>query len=260
MNEVTQEGLPVLFVKDIPPVTSVPKDIDIKEPSIYVGEVSNESVIVDTHAHEFHYSRGDDNVETRYSGKDGVRISSLWRKLLFSVGFQSLQILFSNDITPESRVLYHRNLTDRVTTIANFLQYDDDPYMVVSEGRLFWIRDATRQRPVRIPRLRQRRHYIRNSVKVVVDAYNGTCDYYLADPGDPWRRRSPDLLGFLKPLDLMPADLRKHLRYPETIFAIQAAIDRMHMTNRPCSTTRRTSGRSRPSTARVIQAMQPYLP
>ena len=221
VNEVTQEGLPVLFVKDIPPVSSVPKDIDIKEPSIYFGEVSNDYVIVDTKAHEFHYSRGDDNVETRYSGTDGVKISSLWRKLLFSLGFQSMQILFSNDITPESRVLYHRSLTDRVTTIANFLRYDDDPYMVVSEGRLFWIRDAytvSDQYPYSTPAANGV-NYIRNSVKVVVDAYNGTTDYYLADPGDPLAQTLAKIFpGFLKPLEAMPADLRKHLRYPETIF------------------------------------------
>jgi uncharacterized membrane protein (UPF0182 family) len=235
VNEVTQEGLPVLFVKDIPPASSVPRDIDIKEPSIYFGEVSNDYVIVDTNAHEFHYSRGNDNVETRYSGTGGVRISSLWRKLLFSVGFQSMQILFSNDITPESRVLYHRNLADRVTTIASFLQYDDDPYMVVSEGRLFWIRDAytvSGQYPYSTPAANGV-NYIRNSVKVVVDAYNGTTDYYLADPGDPLAQTLAKIFpGFLKPLDAMPADLRKHLRYPETIFAIQAAMySTYHMTN-----------------------------
>jgi uncharacterized protein len=235
VNEVTQEGLPALFVKDIPPVSSVPKDIDVKEPSIYFGEVSNDYVIVDTKAHEFHYSRGDDNVETRYSGTDGVKISSLWRKVLFSVGFQSLQILFSNDITPESRVLYHRNLADRVTTIANFLKYDDDSYMVVSEGRLFWIRDAytvSDQYPYSTPAANGV-NYIRNSVKVVVDAYNGTTDYYLADPTDPLAQTLANIFpGFLKPLSAMPPDLRKHLRYPETIFAIQAAMySTYHMTN-----------------------------
>ncbi len=227
VNEVTQEGLPVLFVKDIPPVSSVPRDIDIQEPGIYFGEVSNDYVIVDTKAHEFHYSRGDDNVETRYNGTDGVRISSLWRKLLFSLGFQSMQILFSNDITPESRVLYHRNLTDRVTTIANFLRYDDDPYMVVAGGRLFWIRDAytvSDQYPYSTPAANGV-NYIRNSVKVVVDAYNGTIDYYLADPGDPLAQTLAKIFpGFLKPLQSMPQDLRRHLRYPETIFAIQAAM------------------------------------
>ena len=129
MNEVTQEGLPILFVKDIPPQSTVPGSIDVKEPSIYFGELTNNYVLVNTNAKEFHYSKaeGEENVETVYNGADGVRIGGLARRLLFSLGFQSLQILFSNDITADSRVLYHRNITDRVTTIAPFLRYDDDP-------------------------------------------------------------------------------------------------------------------------------------
>jgi uncharacterized membrane protein (UPF0182 family) len=235
VNEVTGEGLPVLFIKDIPPVSSVPNDIDIKEPSIYFGELSNDYVLVDTNAHEFHYSRGEDNVETRYSGTDGVRIGGLWRKLLFSLGFQSFQILFSNDITAQSRILYHRNITDRMTTIADFLRYDDDPYMVVADGRLFWIRDAytwTDQYPYSTPGPNGM-NYIRNSVKVIVDAYNGTTDYYLADPHDPLALTLAAIFpGLLKPLDAMPASLRKHLRYPETIFALQASMySTYHMTN-----------------------------
>jgi uncharacterized membrane protein (UPF0182 family) len=122
VNEVTGEGLPILFVKDIPPQSSVAADIDVKEPSIYFGEVTNNYVLVNTKAKEFHYSKGDQNVETTYGGSDGVRIDSLAKKILFSVGFQSMQILFSNDITPETRVIYHRNITDRVMTIAPFLR------------------------------------------------------------------------------------------------------------------------------------------
>jgi uncharacterized protein len=235
VNEVTQEGLPVLFVKDIPPQSTVPHDIDIKEPGIYFGELSNDYVLVDTNAKEFHYSRGEDNVETRYTGTDGVKIGGLLHKLLFSLGFQSFQILFSNDITTESRILYHRNINERVTTIANFIQYDDDPYMVESEGRLFWIRDAyttTDQYPYSTPAA-SGLNYIRNSVKVVIDAYNGTTDYYLADPNDPIALTLANIFpGFLKPMAAMPPDLRKHVRYPETIFALQAAMyTTYHMTN-----------------------------
>jgi uncharacterized membrane protein (UPF0182 family) len=236
VNEVTPEGLPILFVKDIPPQSSVPGDIDVKEPSIYFGEVTNNYVLVNTRAKEFHYSRGEQNVETTYSGADGVRIGGIGRKLIFSLGFQSLQILFSNDITPDTRVLYHRNITDRVTTIAPFLRYDEDPYLVVSsDGRLFWIRDAyttTTRYPYSTPSAAGV-NYIRNSVKVITDAYNGTTDFYLADPRDPiaqtLARAYPQLL---KPLDALPPDLRRHLRYPETIFAIQAAMyATYHMTN-----------------------------
>jgi len=235
VNEVTPEGLPILFVKDIPPQSSVANDIDVKEPSIYFGEVTNNYVLVNTTAKEFHYSSGDQNVETTYSGTDGVRIGGIGRKLVFSLGFQSMQILFSNDITPDTRVLYHRNITDRVTTIAPFLRYDEDPYLVVSpSGRLFWIRDAytsSNRYPYSTPSPAGL-NYIRNSVKVITDAYHGTTDFYLADPRDPiaqmLARAFPSLL---KPLDAMPVELRQHLRYPETIFAIQAAMySTYHMT------------------------------
>ncbi|HKY22476.1 MAG TPA: UPF0182 family protein [Vicinamibacterales bacterium] len=236
VNEVTEEGLPILFVKDIPPQSTVPADIDVKEPSIYFGEVTNNYVLVNTKAKEFHYSKGEQNVETTYSGSDGVRIGGLGRKLIFSLGFQSLQILFSNDITPDTRVLYHRNITDRVVTIAPFLRYDEDPYLVVSsEGRLFWIRDAytsTSRYPYSTPAIAGL-NYIRNSVKVVTDAYNGTTEFFVADPRDPLvQTLARAFPGLLKPLEAMPADLRRHLRYPETIFAVQAAMyATYHMTN-----------------------------
>ena len=234
VNEVTQEGLPVLFVKDIPPQSSVP-EIQITEPSIYFGELTNDYVLVNTKAKEFHYSQGENNVETTYTGTDGVKIGGLARRILFSLGFQALQILFSNDVTADSRILYHRNITDRVTTIAPFLRYDEDPYMVVSDGRLFWIRDAyttTTQYPYSTP-VANRLNYIRNSVKIVTDAYNGTTDYFLADPRDPLAMTLAQIYpGLLKPLDAMPADLRRHLRYPETIFALQASMySTYHMTN-----------------------------
>jgi uncharacterized protein len=236
VNEVTPEGLPILFVKDIPPQSSVQGDIDIKEPSIYFGELTNNYVLVNTKAKEFHYSRGDQNVETTYGGTDGVRMGGIGRKLIFSLGFQSMQILFSNDMTPETRLLYHRNITDRVTTIAPFLLYDEDPYLVVSAtGKLFWIRDAyttTTRYPYSTPSPAGV-NYIRNSVKVVIDAYNGTTDFFVADPRDPIVRMLASAFpGLLKPIDAMPDDLRQHVRYPETIFAIQAAMyATYHMTN-----------------------------
>ena len=147
-----------------------------------------------------------------------------------------MQILFSNDITADSRILYHRNITDRVTTIAPFLRYDEDPYLVVTrDGRLVWIRDAyttTTRYPYSAPSVNGI-NYIRNSVKVITDAYNGTTDFYVADPRDPLAQTLAHAYpGLLKPLDAMPADLRQHLRYPETIFAIQAAMySTYHMTN-----------------------------
>ena len=233
VNQATQEGLPVLFIKNLPPESSVA--IDVREPSLYFGELSSNYVFVGTQAKEFHYPKGEDNVYSTYQGRGGVPVGGLWRKLLFSVGFGSMQILFSNDITGESRVLYHRNISDRVGTIAPFLRYDEDPYLVVSDGRLYWIRDAytvTGQYPYATPVVNGI-NYIRNSVKVVIDAYNGTTDYYLADPQDPLALTLAKIFpSLLKPLDDMPADLRRHLRYPETIFSLQAAMySTYHMTN-----------------------------
>ena len=236
VNEVTSEGLPILFVKDIPTQSSVPGDIDVKQPSIYFGELTNNYVVVNTQANEFHYSIGEKNVGTSYSGTDGVRIGGIGRRLLFSLGFQSMQILFSNDITADSRILYHRNITDRITTIAPFLRYDEDPYLVVTDdGRLVWIRDAyttTTQYPYSAASVAGI-NYIRNSVKVIVDAYNGTTEFFIADPQDPLAQTLARAYpGLLKPLDAMPSDLRQHLRYPETIFGLQAAMfSTYHMTN-----------------------------
>jgi len=234
VNEVTSEGLPILFVKDIPTRSSVPGDIDVKEPSIYFGELTNNYVVVNTQASEFHYSQGEANVTTVYKGADGVRVGGLARRLLFSLGFQSLQILFSNDITADSRVLYHRNITDRVTTIAPFLQYDEDPYLVAANGGLYWIRDAytTTSRYPYAAASPIGLNYIRNSVKVITDAYNGTTEFFVADARDPLAQTLAHAYpGLLKPLDAMPAALRQHIRYPETIFALQAAMfSTYHMT------------------------------
>ena len=235
VNEVTAEGLPILFVRDIPTQSSV-AGIHVSQPSIYFGELTTNYVIVNTHAKEFHYSKGEENVTTTYDGADGVRVGGLARRLLFSLGFQSLQILFSNDITADSRILYHRDITDRVTTIAPFLRYDEDPYLVVSDdGRLFWIRDAytTTTRYPYAAAAGAGINYIRNSVKVTTDAYNGTTEFFVADPQDPLARTLARAYpGLLKPLDAMRPDLRRHLRYPETIFAIQAAMfSTYHMTN-----------------------------
>ncbi len=233
VNEVTQEGLPVLFVKNIPPESSV--DLRIDEPSLYFGEMSSDHVFVNTRAEEFHYPEGDDNVYSRYSGSGGLQIDGFFRKLLFGLRFRSLELLLSDDITPESRVLFHRKLADRLNMVAPFLMYDEDPYLVISEGRLFWIRDAytvTDRYPYSSP-VGRGLNYIRNSVKAVVDAYNGTITYYLVDPDDPLAatldRIFPDLF---RPIEEMSEDLRLHLRYPEGIFSLQATmLSTFHMTN-----------------------------
>ena len=233
VNQVTSEGLPELFIKNLPPESTT--SLKVTQPSIYFGEISSDHVFVKTQAREFDYPKGDDNVYTTYEGTGGVPVGGLLRQLMFSVGLGSFQLLFSNDISAQSRVLYHRNITDRLQTIAPFLRYDPDPYLVVSEGRLFWIRDAyttTDHYPYSTPSSNGI-NYIRNSVKVVIDAYNGTTTFYLADDRDPLALTLARIFpGLFRKLEDMPPDLRLHIRYPETLFAIQAAMySTYHMTN-----------------------------
>jgi uncharacterized membrane protein (UPF0182 family) len=228
MSPVTRksaDGLPIFYLKDIPPITD--GGPPITEPRIYFGESAGGHVIVKTGAKEFDFPKGQENAYTTYDGADGVPIGgSMWRSL-FAWYFGDLNILLSGYVTGESRILFHRNIRDRVQTIAPFLRLDSDPYLVVSEGRLFWIQDAYTTSdwfPYANPEPeRGDINYIRNSVKIVVDAYNGTVDFYVADPADPmvetYRKIFPALL---KPLDSMQAELRPHIRYPEDFFTIQA--------------------------------------
>ena len=233
VNEVTQEGLPVLFLRDLPPRSDT--NLSVDEPSIYFGELSNDYVVVNTNTDEFHYPEGDDNVSTRYDGAGGIELGNLIQRMLFSLRFRSYEILVSSQLNSDSRIIFHRNISDRVATIAPFLQYDSDPYLVIADGRLFWIRDAytvSGNYPYSTP-VGAGLNYIRNSVKLVIDAYNGTTTFYLADPDDPIAVTLGKIFpGFLKPLESMPEELQSHLRYPEGIFALQTAMySTYHMTN-----------------------------
>ena len=232
VNEVTSEGLPVLFVRDLPPVTTV--DIDITEPSIYYGELAGDYVIVRSKAQEFHYPKGEDNVYAEYNGTGGVPVGSLWNKLLFAARFRSYQILLSDDITADSRLMFDRQIRRRVSKVAPFLVFDEDPYPVVNDGRIFWIQDAytvTDRYPYATAAGGV--NYIRNSVKVVIDAYHGSMDFYVAEPNDPIAQTLSRVFPTLfKPLSEMPAGLRSHVRYPEGIFQIQSSVyATYHMTN-----------------------------
>ncbi|MBQ91574.1 MAG: membrane protein [Acidimicrobiaceae bacterium] len=233
VNQVTQEGLPVLFIQDLPPTSSV--DLQVDQPSIYFGELSNDYVIVNTDTDEFHYPEGEDNVSTRYDGSGGVPLSSLVRRLLYAARFQAYEILVSGQLSGESRIIYHRNILDRVTTVAPFLRYDSDPYLVISEGRLLWMVDAytvSDRYPYAQP-APNRVNYIRNAVKIVIDAYDGTMTFYQADADDPIARTLQAIFPeLLRPLDDMPEDLRRHVRYPEGLFTLQTEIySTFHMTN-----------------------------
>ncbi len=226
VNQVTPEGLPEFFIKDIPPVSTGP--LKVTRPEIYYGELANDYVFVKTKAQELDYPAGDQNIYTAYTGKGGIPVNSLWRKLLFSARYATLRIALSNDITRESRILYHRQIQERVKKIAPFITFDRDAYLVIGQGgRLFWIIDGytTSSRYPYSEQSRRLGNYIRNSVKAVVDAYDGAVSFYLSDPNDPiilaYGKVFP---GLLKPLEAMPEDLRAHIRYPQDLFAIQARI------------------------------------
>ncbi|MEE8399358.1 MAG: UPF0182 family protein [Desulfobacterales bacterium] len=229
VNEVTSEGLPRLFIKDLPP--SYEPGLEILRPEIYYGEKTDTFALVNTKSKEFDYPKGDKNVYTTYQGKGGVPVSSFLRRLLFAIEFYDPQILFTTSLTPESRIMYNRRIGERAGLIAPFLDYDADPYMVVSGGRLYWIRDAYTTTDMYPYSLRsygylgnKRLNYIRNSVKITIDAYNGDVTFYVIDETDPiiqtYRRIFPKLF---KPFEEMPADLQKHIRYPKDLFDIQAA-------------------------------------
>ena len=233
VNQVTAEGLPVLFIRDLPPVSNV--NLPVTEPSLYFGELSNEYAIVKTKTREFHYPKGDDNVFTSYAGTGGIVLDSLWKKLAFAARFRNYQLLLSDDITPESRMIFDRQIKRRAQKIAPFLTFDDDPYLIVHEGRLFWMLDAytvTSRYPYATegaPGV----SYIRNAVKVVVDAYHGATTFYLAEPNDPIiRAYAKAFPGLMQPLANMPAGLRSHVRYPEGIFGMQSSVySTYHMTS-----------------------------
>jgi uncharacterized membrane protein (UPF0182 family) len=261
VNQVTQEGLPVLFVRNLPPET-IP-ELPIEEPSLYFGELSNEYVIVRTATREFHYPRGDDNVFTQYNGTGGVPVGSLATKLLFALEFRAPQIVLNSGIGAESRIMYRRNIRERVTTLAPFLSFDRDPYLVLANGRLVWMFDAyttSNRYPYSTP-AGGGVNYIRNSVKVTIDAYHGTTTVYLADVADPIASTYSKIFpGLFKPLSEMPAALREHIRYPEDIFAIQAAVYATYHMTQPAAFYNREDQWEVPviEDSRDAQAMQPY--
>ncbi|OFW36347.1 MAG: hypothetical protein A3F70_05975 [Acidobacteria bacterium RIFCSPLOWO2_12_FULL_67_14] len=236
VNQVTEEGLPVLYVGNLP-LETIP-ELPIEEPSLYYGELSNDYSIVRTRTREFHYPRGEDNVFSEYEGRGGLAIGSLWRRLIFALRFGAYQILLSNEIDEDSRILFLRNIRERSQALAPFLAFDQDPYLVVADGRLYWMHDAyttSSRYPYSTPAGGRGVNYIRNAVKIVIDAYHGTTTLYLADANDPiaatYARIFP---GLFAPLEEMPPALRAHIRYPEDIFAIQASVfATYHMTQPP---------------------------
>ena len=226
VNEVTEEGLPVLFIKDLPPASSV--SLAVKRPEIYFGELTDNWVFANTGQQEFDYPSGDQNIFGTYKGDGGVVVGGLLRRLVLAAYFRSLKVLLSSDITSASRAMYIRNIRARAHAALPFLIFDADPYMVIDGGgRLRWILDAytaTTRYPYAQP-LSNGINYMRNSVKVVIDAYDGSVTAYQADSADPLVRTFAKIFpGIFHPLDAMPADLRAHLRYPEDLFHVQTEL------------------------------------
>ena len=235
-NQVTPEGLPVLWIKDLPPVSSIP--IKITRPQIYFGEISNDFVLAPSRQKEFDYpsGQGDAAVYSTYDGGSGVSLNSFARRLLFAFNFGSLNIMLSSDLTDKTRILFHRDVVERAQLALPFLTFDPDPYLVIAnDGRLEWIIDAytaTDRYPYSQP-LADGTNYMRNSVKVVIDAYTGATRAYLAQPDDPMIRTLGRIYpGLLRPLSEMPADIRAHVRYPGVLFGAQSGLyATFHMTD-----------------------------
>jgi uncharacterized membrane protein (UPF0182 family) len=236
VDRVTSEGLPEFFVKDIPPKSDY---MNITVPGIYYGQERLDYAVVKTTTEELDYPMGDQNVFASYEGSGGVSIGDLGSRLAFAAKAGSIELLVSNSLTPESRILLYRNVDERVREIAPFLMYDSDPYIVADEGRLFWIMDgytASDSYPYseRTPIGRwQEINYIRNSVKVVVDAYNGNVSFYVIDGSDPVIRTYMGIFPELfRSFSEMPEGLKEHLRYPEGLFIIQKEVYSVyHMRN-----------------------------
>ncbi len=226
VNRVNEQGLPVLYVQDLPPKSTDPV-LAIKQPQIYFGEGADEYVFVKSRQQEFDYPEGDKNIFSTYQGTGGMPMGGLLHKLLLSLYLKDMKLLLSDDFTPETRVLLFRNIVERVSKLAPFLRYDKDPYLVIYEGRLVWILDAyttTGRYPYsqQVPGLG---NYIRNSVKALVDARDGSVSFYLMDPDDPLAKAYAQAFpGIFRPLSEMPAGLRTHLRHPEDLFNIQANV------------------------------------
>ncbi len=228
MDAVTASGQPDIIVKNIPPESEA-KDTDITRPEIYFGELTNDYVIVNTDEQEFDYPNGNENSYSTYKGKAGIKLNLL-NRILFSVREGSMKLLVSSNVNSDSRIIINRNIKDRVEKLMPYLSYEKDPYMTVVNGKLYWIVDAyttSSYYPYSEPYSGEvgSTNYIRNSVKVVVDAYNGDTTFYVVDRDDPVARTYQKIYPTLfKDVKEMPEGIRKHIRYPNSLLKIQAGV------------------------------------
>jgi len=257
VSDFTPEGLPNLLIKDIPPKSKYP-ELKVDQPRIYYGELTDTHVIANSKEKELDYPSGEENVYNSYSGTGGVQMKNLWRKFLFGWKFDGTRLFLSSYPTSESRILFHRHIKERVKTLAPFLKFDEDPYVILVNGKLHWIIDAytvssdypysepiytqTAVQPLRRRLMLQAAktgqnlngiNYIRNSVKAVVDAFNGTTKFYVFEPNDPlinaWRGVFPDMF---ESREKMPTGTLAHIRYPSDLLLVQGAVySKYHMTD-----------------------------
>jgi uncharacterized membrane protein (UPF0182 family) len=223
VNRVNEQGLPVLLVKNIPPSTEL-GELQVTRPEIYFGEVVDDYVFVKTLQPEFDYPEGDRNIFKSYEGTGGMPLGSFWRRLLLAAYLRDIKLLLAEDFTEETRILLIRNVMRRTAKIAPFFRYDQDPYLVIDQGRLLWILDAytLSERFPYSERIQGLGNYMRNPVKVVLDAYNGDVRFFLADPSDPIARAYGVLFpGLIEPMSAMPAGIRRHIRHPADYFRVQ---------------------------------------
>lgn len=243
VNRATADGLPELYIKDIPPVSQV--DLSLQQPAIYYGEATHSYIFTGTSTDEFDYPSGDANASTRYHGAGGVALPSVWHRAAYAYDLGSIQILISNYLTAQTRIHYYRQILERVSHVAPFLRFDPDPYLVVIDGRLQWLLDAYTvsdrypySQPI-APTFHQGQNqpgeqglathaalnYIRNSVKVLIDAYDGSLRFFVVDEADPvlatYRAIFPHLF---EPAAAIPPPVKAHFRYPEALFNIQAHL------------------------------------
>lgn len=245
VNEVSPEGLPSFFLKDVPP-TGI---MDIERPEIYYGEKTFDYVIVNARIAEIDYPRGEDNARSFYQSRTGVGVGTYLRKLLYAWYLKDVNILLSDELTPDSQILYRRQVRERVATVAPFLVIDQDPYIVVADGQLFWIVDAytfTDRYPYSQP-LAGAFNYIRNSVKATVNAYDGTVRLYAVEEDEPilqaYSQAFPDLF---QPLSEMPPSILQHIRYPAFLFQVQVELYSLYHMQKPDIFYNREDAFSRP--------------
>ncbi len=238
VNRVTEEGQPELIIKNVPPVTST--DLVVNRPEIYFGELTDHYIIVNSDEKEFDYPSGSDNRETLYEGTAGIELN-LVNRFLFAIREASMKMLFSNNINTDSRIVIKRNIMDRVQTLAPFIEFDQNPYLVVEKdsGNLYWIIDGysvTDKYPYsEVYNFNgQGINYIRNSVKTVVDAYNGDISFYVYDSEDPMVKTYARIFpGVFKDKEEMPDDLKNHVKYPQDFFNLQAEVYKEYHVSNP---------------------------